>query len=375
MGLVFNQKGYAITYQDKEIQLLRREYDLLSFLYQNEGHGFSRSELLDAVWENEFPVDRTVDDHIFRLRKKLNSVKEVINIKTIRGYGYSLEIKKPALRGPIAHNQKINNLSQQLLSTYQLYGYGQALKIFQQNNDDLGVLQSEETQQLSWLTNPSLLSIVQDRSIPFKQKSLLYIHLYLITSENPKKTLKYFNQIKNQGYFSKVNKNEAATLTPIFINIMCNQYEKATQLVEDAKVIPPTDGFYPSIQLFKLMLFIQLNDKTAIQTLSNQLEMYFKDFPFQREMALYQMLQGMIHIQNREAMKGKELVYLGLQAAKDTGFFLHYLNVFFIAVVLLKAIEGGFIYSQLQNEWGRLRKQYRLELIKKEIEKQFKEVL
>jgi DNA-binding response OmpR family regulator len=55
---------------------------------QNEERVFTREELMDRVWGNDFGVtDRNVDQHISKLRKKINS--QFYHVKTIHGTGYS----------------------------------------------------------------------------------------------------------------------------------------------------------------------------------------------------------------------------------------------------------------------------------------------
>lgn len=70
---------------EKEIDLTTKEFDLLMLFVRNKGTAFSRSQILDAVWEiNYFGSDRVVDDTMRRLRKKLPA----FNVNTIYGFGY-----------------------------------------------------------------------------------------------------------------------------------------------------------------------------------------------------------------------------------------------------------------------------------------------
>ncbi|WP_109687717.1 winged helix-turn-helix domain-containing protein [Tumebacillus permanentifrigoris] len=92
--LHFQADAWSVTYKGTRITLLPKEYALLDFLYRNQGHAFTRDELLDRVWPLESPVDRPVDDHIYRLRKKLKSWSEVITLDTVRSVGYRMTMKK-----------------------------------------------------------------------------------------------------------------------------------------------------------------------------------------------------------------------------------------------------------------------------------------
>ena len=73
----------------QEISLKPLEYDLLVLLAKNKNRAFTRDQLLNQVWENDYLGEsRTVDVHIGQLRKKLG-LADVI--KTIPKIGYRLE--------------------------------------------------------------------------------------------------------------------------------------------------------------------------------------------------------------------------------------------------------------------------------------------
>ncbi len=73
--------------EKKEIKLTTLEFDLLVLLVSNMGKSFSREEILNLVWSDDyFGSDRVVDDLVRRLRKKMKK----LNINTIYGYGYRL---------------------------------------------------------------------------------------------------------------------------------------------------------------------------------------------------------------------------------------------------------------------------------------------
>lgn len=74
-----------------EIHLGPTEFRLLEFLMRAPGRVFNRSQLLDGVWGRDVYVDdRTVDVHVGRLRKAINTGKGEDPIRTVRGAGYAL---------------------------------------------------------------------------------------------------------------------------------------------------------------------------------------------------------------------------------------------------------------------------------------------
>lgn len=88
-GLVIDEVTRSVINNSININLKRKEFDLLYFLYSNKNRVFSRDELLNKVWGMDFfGEDRTVDVHIRRIREKLGEKREDSIIKTIFGVGY-----------------------------------------------------------------------------------------------------------------------------------------------------------------------------------------------------------------------------------------------------------------------------------------------
>ena len=98
---VYTKERQKITYKDYIIDLDKRmaflddediglttlEFDLLYMFVTNREKSFSRDDILNNIWgENYFGTDRVVDDLIRRLRKKMPK----LDINTIYGYGYRL---------------------------------------------------------------------------------------------------------------------------------------------------------------------------------------------------------------------------------------------------------------------------------------------
>ena len=70
-----------------EVELTATEFDLLVMLAKSPGRVFSRNILMDQVWgQDYYGVDRTVDTHMSRLRRKLGTCGD--HIQTVHGVGY-----------------------------------------------------------------------------------------------------------------------------------------------------------------------------------------------------------------------------------------------------------------------------------------------
>lgn len=84
-GLTIDKEKYIVIKDDVELELPRKEFELLLLLTSKKDKVFMRDEIYNAVWGDNIIVgDRTIDVHIRKLREKLGDKR----IKTIKGVGY-----------------------------------------------------------------------------------------------------------------------------------------------------------------------------------------------------------------------------------------------------------------------------------------------
>jgi len=88
--IIIDFKAYKAERNEEPLELSAREYRLLRYLVAKSGAVVTRDELLDEVWGyNSYPSTRTVDNHIARLRQKIeNDVDDPKHILTVHGVGY-----------------------------------------------------------------------------------------------------------------------------------------------------------------------------------------------------------------------------------------------------------------------------------------------
>ena len=85
--LIIYELEHRVTLHGEGLDLTPKEYELLLLLASHPGRAFSRDYLLQHLWGYDYDgFDRTVDTHIMRLRKKLDTEGE--RIATVWGVGY-----------------------------------------------------------------------------------------------------------------------------------------------------------------------------------------------------------------------------------------------------------------------------------------------
>ncbi len=91
-GLRIDFEKKSVTVDNQPVELTHKEFNILVLLTKNQEKVFTRSDILDKAWnDNSVVLERTVDVHITRLRKKIGEYGKYIIGRT--GYGYSFSKK------------------------------------------------------------------------------------------------------------------------------------------------------------------------------------------------------------------------------------------------------------------------------------------
>jgi DNA-binding response OmpR family regulator len=86
-----NFSGYAACDSDGDINITPKEIETLKLLIEYKGLVLSRTQIIDAIWGDDYPIiDRTIDTYIKNIRKKL----KLDCIETVKGVGYKFEVNK-----------------------------------------------------------------------------------------------------------------------------------------------------------------------------------------------------------------------------------------------------------------------------------------
>ncbi len=88
--VTIDRKAARVFLDGAEMQLPRKEYELLAFLTEEPGALMTREQIMEAVWDaNWFGPTKTLDVHVSALRRKF---AEVLTIETVRGVGFRLVV-------------------------------------------------------------------------------------------------------------------------------------------------------------------------------------------------------------------------------------------------------------------------------------------
>lgn len=91
-GLTIDLDKHQVLTESGPIDLTATEFKLITLFARSPGRVFTRDILMDVIWGQEYyGVDRTVDTHVSRLRRKLGTFGE--HIETVHGVGYRFKDK------------------------------------------------------------------------------------------------------------------------------------------------------------------------------------------------------------------------------------------------------------------------------------------
>lgn len=92
-NMLINRKSFEVQVGDEVLVLPLKEFELLSKLASKPNQVLTRDQLIETVWGIDFEGDeQTLSVHIKRVRERLSKLKTPVQITTVRGIGYKLEV-------------------------------------------------------------------------------------------------------------------------------------------------------------------------------------------------------------------------------------------------------------------------------------------
>lgn len=92
-GITIDLDKHQVLTEDAPIELTATEFKLITLFARSPGRVFTRALLMDVIWGQEYyAIERTVDTHVSRLRRKLGNLGR--QIETVHGVGYRFREEK-----------------------------------------------------------------------------------------------------------------------------------------------------------------------------------------------------------------------------------------------------------------------------------------
>ncbi|WP_274436300.1 winged helix-turn-helix domain-containing protein [Alicyclobacillus sp. ALC3] len=370
--LVLDDEARAVTHHNNRITLLPKEFDLLRFLYDHPNRTFSREALLEAVWPMDAPVDRTVDDHIYRLRKKLAPLASELTLETVRGKGYKLVLHQQAryaaenAKNPLLGNSEYRRQMRDLFNSYVLHGTGPGIRAMAANPAVFGVDRDVILRSRTRYIQGDYSEVLVDDGTPIGERlaSLLTTYRYMQFDYN--KTL-FFTERSVDSYLLRTEHHiETITFDLPFLYLLTGQRDRALSRMADSvlsyEAMPDyLDGYLGLVRLRDAMFalytgaFDELRDKLDVA------EKTIAKLQWQREAGYLLILQAMCAwaVQSDE-QQANRLLDQGLDHLRAIGFVHYYIGR---VHELLHFFDTVYPNRRLHNKvlqvWQELSKQYK----------------
>lgn len=359
----FSNNDFKVKYRSEEIVFLPKEFHLLQFLYQSPSRIFSREELLDAVWPMEDPTDRTVDDHIYRVRKKLETLSSVVSIETVRGQGYLLRLNKEVQESPLLKDEEVSSNVKALFQKYHLYGQGDALKLLEENQAVFGFEIDVQSRLYLHFMRGDFKWFLENQEISFWEKCFYFLHIYSFTEGDKKKCLDYFTRALAAKELPEYHRIEIRLLNRLLLLIFTRQIDDAENLLSHSKKViheKKLVGFIPLISQIELYLVFLRKDIAGIEEKMAKMEKMLVKYPFSREKANFSVIKGINCLAIKNQAEAERYFAQGFELFREAKFIPGMLISLNIILFFLKEFRmKSDLYAHYQKVWKKYAEEYK----------------
>lgn len=329
---------FQISLGGKTITLLPKEFALFHFLYNHQNQGFSREALLNAVWTYETPTDRTVDDHIYRLRKKLKCWRDYLDIETIRGLGYRLfVVEQNEVIPPSVEDIEFNDQFKKIFSKYHLFGQGKAMQALADQQKILGVKLDPFYTMYTELIKGNW-KILLDETFPFWDRAYFMIILYGLLEDDPLIGIMIIQRALQKSELELSRKWELKALDLVFFFIWNRQFDKACVHVDWALEMVSKhqiDNYHLAVLTNQVFVFLATSLGKAEEKL-DEIKTLLMEKPYLRESSYFEIAKGIYHMKKDEKEAGKYCIHKGMEIMRATKFELQFFHAVTHVCHLLK---------------------------------------
>ncbi|WP_099159155.1 winged helix-turn-helix domain-containing protein [Virgibacillus ndiopensis] len=375
MGMLkFFIGDYKVKYRSEEVVLLPKEFQLLQFLYQSPSRIFTREELLDAVWPMEAPIDRTVDDHIYRIRKKLSPLSSVVGIKTVRGQGYQLRLNKEVHDSPLLKDEEVSSNVKVLFHKYHLYGQGDALKLLEENQAVFGFELDLQSRLYLHFMKGNFKWFIGAEEISFWEKCYYFLHIYSYIEADKEKCLDYFTRALAAKELPEYHRQEIKLLNRLSLLIFTKRISEAESLLSQSKKTiheKELKGFIPLISLTELYLAFLENDIASIQEKMTEMEKILVKYPFSREKATFLIIKGLNSLALKKQIEAEYYFDQGFELFRKAKYIPGILISLNIILFYLNEFQmKDDLYAHYQEVWKKYTEEYKFTELQQRIQSQ-----
>ena len=376
MAMLYLDDGtHQVSWGGETITLLPKEYLLFRFLYLHRNQAFRREELLDRVWGLEMPTDRTVDDHVYRLRKKLQSWQHLLSIETVRGVGYRLHWKEPQPANVLDVHPEFASHIKQMLEMYHGLGMGAALQTLSAHKDVLGFTLDPFYAVYVRFVTGEFAWFLRAAEIPLRERLFYLSHLYILTEKDPAKALALCKQVlsRKEDLPGMWEVELEMNLIPLYVET--GQWQHAESQIE--KLAETISGLrsnrYTLTYWFQQMTYLLRRKELALaQKKLEEAKCLLAEKPMQREQGMLLGLEGMLAFQRGEQARARRLIDEGIDILRQTRFVPHYLYAVRKVERFFQIYPGDSAWQQkYRKEWARLWEEHRLGELHKQLEELF----
>ncbi|MFD0590273.1 winged helix-turn-helix domain-containing protein [Paenibacillus sp. GCM10027627] len=355
----FEQDTYEAVFAGESIVFLPKEFALLRYLFEHEGRSFTRDELLDAVWPLEAPSDRTVDDHIYRIRKKLAGWAHLLRLETIRGQGYKLTRLSPAPKqNPLLEDEQFAADIRNMYARYHSLGMGSAMRLLAANRDILGLPGDPYYDAYLHFVRGDVEGLLKAETIGASQKAAYAVFIYATIQSDYKASLRYIEQLLAKGDLLASEWMLDLRLSAIVLYLKLGMLAKAGEEIESIR--PGIEGIaspsFTAVFLLKEMYWHLLKDELdAASAKLEECARLLEEHPIQRERGAYLVAKAILLYRRGETRSARQILDEGMETTLQTQFVPHLLTHLHTILNYLDTSGSDEAYRQkYKRQWDML---------------------
>jgi Response regulators consisting of a CheY-like receiver domain and a winged-helix DNA-binding domain len=359
----FDPDTYQVSYAGESLPLLPKEFALLRYLYEHAGRSFSREALLDAVWPLEAPTDRTVDDHIYRLRKKTARWPHLLSIETVRGQGYKLTRRdRTSAISPLLQDEQFASDVKRMLAKYHGLGMGAALQLLAANKATLGLPSDPYYDVYVHFVRGDFEWLLRSDGLEDWLKAAYAVFIHASIQPDPGRSLPYFEKLIARGESIPIDWLCDLRLNAISLYLELGRFQEARSELEAIRQ-PIRDMDSPSFASHFLLKEMQLllleGHRDAAEAKLRECDELLAEHPIQRERGAYQASKAIFLYEKGEAEAARQAAGEAIETLRQTSFAPHLIASVNMLLRYLETRGRDDLYrADCRRLWEQLSEQY-----------------